>query len=87
MKGAANVRIFGPYETNGAFSTRYQLGYYLGMTYVLATGDSFVADGSTQAGTGAAPDVVVLPKQSDLLAGRDTVFDAALEWVRAEVQP
>lgn len=84
LKGAPNVRIFGPYETNGAFSTRYQLGYWFGMNYVLATGDSFVASGDTQAGKGVAPDDVVLPLQSDLHEGRDTVFEAALAWVRAE---
>ena len=88
LKGQApNVRIFGPYQTNGAFSTRFELSYWLGMTVVLASGDSFVPSGYTQAGYGVAPDVVVLPKQSDLLVGEDTVFNAAVAWVRQEMQP
>ncbi len=85
LKGAPNVRIFGPYETNGGFSTRFQLSYYLGMSIVLASGDTFVASGFTHNGTGVSPDVVVLPKQSDLVAGIDTVHAAALSWVREEL--
>ena len=85
FKGAPNTRIFGPYQTNGGFSTRYELGYWLSMGYVLATGDTFLADGSTHNGHGVEPDVVVLPKQSDLLAGHDTVFDAAITWIRGEL--
>lgn len=86
LKGAPNVRIFGPYETNGGFSTRFQLSYHLGLSVVLASGDSFIASGFTHNGTGVSPDVVVLPKQSDLLAGVDTVHAAALEWIREELQ-
>ncbi len=86
MKDAGtNVRIFGPYQTNGGFSTRFILGYWLGINYVLASGDTFLPDGSTANGRGVEPDVVVLPRQSDLLAGKDTVFEAALSWVRQEL--
>lgn len=83
MKGAPNVRIFGPYETSGAFSTRLALGYWLGMSFTLASGDTFVADGRNLNGTGAPPDEVVLPRQSDLAQGKDTVYEAALAWLRA----
>ena len=86
MKGAAdNVRLFGPYQTNGGFSTRFQFGYHMGLTFVLATGDTFIADGTTHNGRGVHPDVVVSPLQSDLLVGQDTVFNAALVWVRQEL--
>ena len=71
-----------PFETNGAFSTRYILTYWLGMTYVLASGDTFVPSGETLNGHGVEPDVRVLPLQSDLAAGRDSVFEAALAWLR-----
>ena len=87
MKGAPKVKLFAPFETNGAFSTRYSFGYWLGMTVVIATGDTFIPDGSTMNGRGVAPDIVVLPKQSDLLAGKDTVYEAALAWVREELKP
>ena len=87
MKGAPNTKLFAPYQTNGGFSTRYSFGYWLGMGYVIAVGDTFVGDGSTHNGRGVEPDVVVLPKQSDLLAGKDSVFEAALAWVRGGQQP
>jgi hypothetical protein len=87
MKGAPKVRLFGPFQTNGAFSTRYSFGYWLSMSYVIATGDTYAPDGSTLNGSGVTPDVVVLPKQSDLVAGKDTVFEAALGWVRQELAP
>jgi hypothetical protein len=83
LKGKSpNVKIFAPFETNGAFSTRYSFGYWLGMSYVMAVGDTFTPDGQSLNGTGIEPDVVVLPLQSDLLQGKDTVYDTALAWVR-----
>jgi hypothetical protein len=85
MKGAPHVRIFGPYETSGAFSTRLSLGYWMGLNYTLASGDSFVADGRTLNGHGVPPDEEILPKQSDLAQGKDTVYEAALAWLRAEL--
>lgn len=86
MKGVAdNVKVFAPFETNGGFSTRYVFGYWLGVSYVIAVGDSFDATGQTRNGRGVTPDFVVLPKQSDLLVGKDTVFEAALAWVRGEL--
>lgn len=87
MKGAPKVKLFGPYETNGAFSTRYAFGYWLGMSVVLAVGDTFLPEGGTANGTGVAPDEIVMPLQSDLVAGKDTVFEAALAWVRSEKLP
>ncbi|MFO0593270.1 MAG: hypothetical protein U0441_37355, partial [Polyangiaceae bacterium] len=87
FKGAPKAKIFGPFETNGAFSTRYAFGYWFGISYVMAVGDSFLPDGTTANGTGVAPDVVVLPKQSDLMYGKDTVYEAALAWVRSELKP
>lgn len=87
FKGSPNVRIFAPFETNGAFSTRYMLSYWLGMTYVLASGDTFVPSGETLNGHGVEPDERVLPLQSDLSQDRDTVFEAALAWIREDAPP
>lgn len=88
MKGAApNIRIFGPFQTNGGFSTRYSFGYWLSMGYILAVGDDIQPDGTTHNGKGVEPDEVVLPKQSDLIAGKDSVYEAALAWVRANLKP
>lgn len=87
MKGAPNVRIFGPYETAGAFSTLFNFGWWFGVGYSIAVGDTLFHTGETLNGQGVAPDEVVLPRQSDLLAGRDTVHAAALAWVRSELTP
>jgi hypothetical protein len=87
MKGGQNTRLFAPFQTNGGFSTRYAFGYWLSLNVVLAVGDDIQPDGTTHNGRGVEPDVVVLPKQSDLLAGKDTVFEAALAWVRQEAAP
>ena len=38
-------------------------------------------------GRGVMPDYVVDQKQSDLLAGVDTIHEAALAWVRQELKP
>jgi hypothetical protein len=86
LKGQApNVRIFAPFETNGAFSTRYGFGYWLGLNYVMAVGETFDVTGLSRGGRGVEPDEVVLPLQSDLLSGRDTVYERGLQWVRANL--
>ncbi len=87
MKGSPSVKLFAPFQTNGGFSTRYAFGYWLGVGYIAAVGDDILPDGSTHNGRGVDPDVVVLPRQSDLLVGKDTVFEAALAWVRAWQKP
>jgi hypothetical protein len=87
LKGAPNAKIFGPFQTNGGFSTRYPFGYWLSLSYVMAVGDDFLVDGTTHNGRGVEPDVVVLPKQSDLVVGKDSVYEAALAWVRQNLKP
>lgn len=51
----------------------------------MAVGDTFDPTGMSLNGKGVEPDILVLPKQSDLMAGRDTVYEAALAWVRQEL--
>ncbi len=87
VKGAPKARIFAPYETAGGFSTRFQFAYWLGIGYSIAVGDTVSASGEMLNGHGVKPDVKVVPLQSDLLAGHDTVYDAALAWVRSELKP
>ena len=87
MKGAPHVRIFGPNPTHGAFSTFLGMGYATGMNYQIAIGDAIGFDGQTLCGHGVRPDEVVLPRQSDLIAGRDTTILRAIEWVRSEATP
>ncbi|MFO0661869.1 MAG: S41 family peptidase [Polyangiaceae bacterium] len=81
MKGGPKVRLFGR-QTAGAFSTFTEFKYY-GMGWQLASGDLIMKDGSTRLGQGVQPDEEVLPRQSDLLVGKDTAYERALEWVRS----
>jgi hypothetical protein len=87
IKGAPNAKIFGPHETAGAFSTLFNFGYWFGVGYSIAVGDTYHVSGDTLNGQGVVPDVVVEQKQSDLLLGKDTVYDAAIDWVRQELKP
>jgi hypothetical protein len=81
MSGLPNVRLFGR-PTAGAFSSYFQLDYYGGFSLRFASGDLVLPSGQTQLGTGVAPTEEIVPLQSDLLAGRDTVYLRALEWIR-----
>jgi len=87
MKGSPNTRLFGPHATAGAFSTYIEFSSWGGLYYQYASGDMVVADGSAVIGHGVVPDEIILPRQSDLLAGKDTLFEAALAWVRKELKP
>jgi hypothetical protein len=88
IKGSPNARIFGPHPTNGAFSSLNGLSYWLGLSFQFGSGDTVdVRTGEALCGSGAKPDEVVLPKQSDLVVGKDTVYEAAAAWVRANLAP
>jgi hypothetical protein len=87
MKGGPKVKLFSPGPTMGAFGTFFQYSYWGGLLWSIGAEDSISPDGITLSGHGVAPDVKVLPRQSDLLAGKDTVHDAALAWVRKELVP
>ena len=47
-----------------------------------AIGDFTTAQGDRVEGHGVIPDVTVAPTRADLLAGRDPVLEAALDWIR-----
>ncbi len=87
MKGAPKVRLFGPGPSAGAFSTFLQFNYWGGLSFQLATGDTISSGGDALLGHGVVPDEIVLQKQSDLMAGKDTIHEAALAWVRANLRP
>lgn len=86
-KGAPNVRIFGAGPTAGAFSTFYTFDPPGPISFQIASGDSIGADGSPLIGHGVEPDEVVLQRQSDLLAGKDSMVVAALAWLRKGLKP
>jgi Peptidase family S41 len=81
MRGGGQVRIFGR-RTAGAFSSYIQFDYYAGMNWRVASGDYIRANGMPHIGEGVLPDEDLLPLQSDLVVGRDTVYERALQWVR-----
>jgi hypothetical protein len=81
MKGGQNLRIFAAHQTAGAFSTYISFESNTLIPFQFASGDTIGADGTPILGAGVQPDEVVYPKQSDLLRGHDTVFDAALAWL------
>lgn len=87
MKGAPKVRLFAPGPTAGAFSTFIEFAYWGGITFQLASGDTYGRDGTPLIGRGVLPDQIVLQKQSDLVAGKDSLHEAALAWVRQELKP
>jgi C-terminal processing protease CtpA/Prc len=87
LKGAPQVRLFGPGPTMGAFGTFFQYSFWGGLRWSLGAEDSLSASGLTLCGRGVYPDEVVVPKQSDLLEGKDTVHEAALRWLREEIEP
>ena len=86
MKGAPKVRLFGPHATAGAFSTFINFAYPGGFEIQLASGDTVSFDGKAWIGHGVPPDEVVQQKQSDLLAGKDSIHEAALAWLRANLK-
>ncbi|RLB59837.1 MAG: hypothetical protein DRI90_14920 [Deltaproteobacteria bacterium] len=87
MKGAPKVKIFAQGPTAGAFSTYYQYVYWGGISWRMASGDAIAYDGRALIGHGVTPDVVVQQKQSDLLAGKDSVHEAAVAWLRQNLKP
>ncbi|MBI5535495.1 MAG: hypothetical protein HY898_22385 [Deltaproteobacteria bacterium] len=87
MKSAPKVRIFGPHGTAGAFSSFMGLNYWGAIGYQVACEDTIAFDGRKLAGHGVEPDEIVWPKQSDLVAGKDTLAERALAWVRSELKP
>lgn len=80
---SANVRIFGR-RTAGAFSSFFQFDYYGNLAWQFASGDYVEENGQTRIARGVEPDEVLVPKQSDLLQGKDTVALRALAWIRGE---
>jgi hypothetical protein len=87
MKGGAKVRLFGPGPTMGAFGTFSQYGYWGGLRWSISAEDSISPEGMPLTGHGVVPDEIVVPLQSDLVQGKDTLHEAAMAWVRKELKP
>lgn len=81
IQGHPNTRTFGS-QSDGAFSTIFDFTYGGALTYSFGSWDTVLTDGTFRLGHGAQPDEIVLPKQSDLMVGKDTAYLRALEWLR-----
>jgi hypothetical protein len=87
LQGGPKVRLFGPGPSMGAFGTFMQYSSWGVMRWSLGIEDSIAPDGTLLCTHGVDPDQVVLQKQSDLLAGKDSVHEAAMAWLRTELKP
>lgn len=80
MQSIRRARVFGVRTAGGALPAVLER-LPGGDVLQYAIGDFVTAAGERIEGRGVAPDVVVAPTRADLLAGRDTVLEAALDWL------
>lgn len=90
-KGAAGVRVFAPHPTAAHFGGRVEVpapwAHQAGTSIQGSdnrVGGSFAEARASawRSSRGVEPDVVVVQRQSDLLAGRDTMLEAARAWLK-----
>jgi hypothetical protein len=86
MKGGPDVQLFGPGPSMGAFGTFMQYSLWGVMHWSISIEDAIAPDGTLLTSHGVVPDQVVVPTESDLLAGKDTVEASALDWLRTELK-
>lgn len=80
MQAIGRARIFGAQTAGGALPAVLER-LPGGDVLQYAIGDFVTANGQRIEGRGIVPDQVVAPSREDLLAGRDAVLDAALDWI------
>jgi hypothetical protein len=92
-KGATNVRIFAPNRTMGLFGGLGVMGGFLPGWSGGSVQFGDVREGRTNqerlrgwwhSGRGIDPDQVIVQRQSDLIANRDTMLEAARAWLLAQ---
>ncbi len=92
LKGRSALKIFAPHPTSGAFGaitsfSSFMPGFSGGSiqyqdSRFAATYDDF-ATVRWESGHGVEPDVVVMQKVSDAIAGKDTMLETARAWLKA----
>lgn len=76
------VRVFGK-PSNGAFTLSDTPNLGSDWFFTKATGSGYLVDGHVYlAHTGVQPDVEVWLERDDVAAGRDTVVEAAVQWIK-----
>jgi hypothetical protein len=90
LKGRSGFQIFAPHPTSGAFGAISSLpslwsGWSGGSLQVqdarFSTSLTGAGDARWESGHGVPPDVLVVEKLSDALAGVDTIVEAATQWL------
>lgn len=90
LKGRSNFKIFAPHPTSGAFGAILSVpsvasGWSGGSLQIqdarFAPAKDALEGMRWESGHGVEPDVVVVQKLSDALAGVDTILDAATAWL------
>lgn len=92
LKGRSKLKIFAPHPTAGAFGavtsfSSFMPGFSGGSiqyqdSRFAATYDDFAA-ARWESGHGVEPDIVVMQKVSDAIAGKDTMLETARAWLKA----
>jgi carboxyl-terminal processing protease len=80
MQSIRRARIFGARTTGGALPAVLEK-LPSGDVLQYAIGDFVTATGDRIEGHGVVPDTQVAPTRADLLAGRDPVLEAAIDWI------
>jgi carboxyl-terminal processing protease len=80
MQSIKRARVFGAQTAGGALPAVLER-LPGGDVLQYAIGDFTTATGQRIEGHGVVPDVAVTPTRDDLLAGRDPVLDAAIDWM------
>jgi carboxyl-terminal processing protease len=80
MQSIGRARIFGARTAGGALPAVLEK-LPGGDVLQYAIGDFVTATGDRIEGHGVVPDTVLGPSRADLLAGRDPVLEAALDWI------
>lgn len=83
LQALKRVRVFGQ-TTAGAVLPALLDKLPNGDVFMHAIADFVTSDGTRLEARGAVPDELVSTTRADLLAGRDPVLDAAIEWIRQQ---
>lgn len=83
MQSIRRARVFGTRTAGGALPAVLER-LPGGDVLQYAIGDFTTATGDRIEGRGVIPDTVVTPTRAELVAGRDPVLDAALDWIASQ---
>lgn len=86
MQAIGRARVFGTQTAGGALPAVLER-LPGGDVLQYAIGDFVTANGQRIEGRGVVPDQLVQPAREDLLAGRDAILDAALDWIVKGTDP